>query len=118
MPVYLHSCASYLDIKILQGKINVKEGLAFEEQMAIPPVAIARAIALAIEQLADVDVNEIVIRPTAQVQVRFFGWGVRLKHYYSQEKYGNGDGGETWRNQPAVSASLFPRSSQWRANQM
>ena len=32
------------------------------EKMAIPPAAIARAIALAIE----VDVNEIVIRPTAQ----------------------------------------------------
>ncbi len=37
------------------------------EKMAIPPVAIARAIAFAIEQPADVDVNEIVIRPTAQV---------------------------------------------------
>ena len=36
-------------------------------KMAIPPAAIARAIAFAIEQPADVDVNEIVIRPTAQV---------------------------------------------------
>ena len=36
-------------------------------KMAIPSVAIARAIAFAIEQPADVDVNEIVIRPTAQV---------------------------------------------------
>ena len=36
-------------------------------KMAIPPVAIARAIAFAIEQPADVDVNEIVIRPTAQI---------------------------------------------------
>jgi NADP-dependent 3-hydroxy acid dehydrogenase YdfG len=35
--------------------------------MAIPPEAIARAIAFAIDQPADVDVNEIVIRPTAQV---------------------------------------------------
>lgn len=35
-------------------------------QMAISPVAIARAIAFAIEQPADVDVGEIVIRPTAQ----------------------------------------------------
>ena len=34
---------------------------------ATPPDAIARAIAFAIEQpAADVDVNEIVIRPTAQ----------------------------------------------------
>jgi len=37
------------------------------EKIAIPPAAIARAIAFAIEQPADVDVNEIVIRPTAQV---------------------------------------------------
>ena len=36
------------------------------DKMAIPPAAIARAIAFAIEQPADVDVNEIVIRPTAQ----------------------------------------------------
>ena len=36
-------------------------------KMAIPPVAIARAIAFAIEQPAEVDVNEIVVRPTAQV---------------------------------------------------
>lgn len=36
-------------------------------KMAIPPAAITRAIAFAIEQPADVDVNEIVIRPTAQV---------------------------------------------------
>jgi len=33
---------------------------------AISPAAITRAIAFAIEQPADVDVNEIVIRPTAQ----------------------------------------------------
>jgi NADP-dependent 3-hydroxy acid dehydrogenase YdfG len=36
-------------------------------KMGIPPVAIARAIAFAIEQPAEIDVNEIVIRPTAQV---------------------------------------------------
>ena len=36
------------------------------QKMAIPPAAIARAIAFAIEQPAEVDVNEIVIRPTAQ----------------------------------------------------
>ena len=36
------------------------------EKMAIPPAAIARAIAFAIEQSPEVDVNEIVIRPTAQ----------------------------------------------------
>jgi NADP-dependent 3-hydroxy acid dehydrogenase YdfG len=37
------------------------------ERIAIHPDFIARAIAFAIEQPADVDVNEIVVRPTAQV---------------------------------------------------
>ncbi len=36
------------------------------EKMGIPPEAIARAIAFAIEQPADVDVGEIIVRPTAQ----------------------------------------------------
>ena len=36
------------------------------DKIAISPVAIARAIAFAIEQPADVDVGEIVVRPTAQ----------------------------------------------------
>lgn len=40
--------------------------VAAREKMAIPPQAIARAIAFAIEQPSDVDVNEMVIRPTAQ----------------------------------------------------
>jgi NADP-dependent 3-hydroxy acid dehydrogenase YdfG len=35
-------------------------------KFAMPPDAIARAIAFAIEQPADIDVNDIVIRPTAQ----------------------------------------------------
>ncbi|AHH99226.1 SDR family oxidoreductase [Kutzneria viridogrisea] len=39
---------------------------ATKEAIAIPPEAIARAIAFAIEQPAEVDVNEIVVRPTAQ----------------------------------------------------
>ena len=39
---------------------------ASRDKFAMPPDAIARAIAFAIEQPADVDVNEIVIRPTAQ----------------------------------------------------
>jgi NADP-dependent 3-hydroxy acid dehydrogenase YdfG len=37
------------------------------DRFAMPPDAIARAITFAIEQPADVDVNEAVIRPTAQV---------------------------------------------------
>jgi NADP-dependent 3-hydroxy acid dehydrogenase YdfG len=36
------------------------------DEIAIPPDAIARAIAFAIEQPAGVDVGEIVVRPTAQ----------------------------------------------------
>jgi NADP-dependent 3-hydroxy acid dehydrogenase YdfG len=39
---------------------------ASKERLAIPPAAIARAIAFAIEQPADVDVGEIIVRPTAQ----------------------------------------------------
>ena len=34
-------------------------------RLAIPPEAIARAIAFAIEQPEGVDVNEIIVRPTA-----------------------------------------------------
>ncbi|MBC7637855.1 MAG: hypothetical protein H7251_19900, partial [Acetobacteraceae bacterium] len=40
--------------------------IAARDKMAIPPAAIARAIAFAIEQPADVDVGEITIRPTDQ----------------------------------------------------
>jgi NADP-dependent 3-hydroxy acid dehydrogenase YdfG len=40
---------------------------ASRDKLAMPPNAIARAIAFAIEQPADIDVNEIVLRPTAQV---------------------------------------------------
>ena len=32
----------------------------------MPPEAIARAVAFAIEQPADIDVGEIIVRPTAQ----------------------------------------------------
>jgi NADP-dependent 3-hydroxy acid dehydrogenase YdfG len=32
----------------------------------MPPEAVARAIAFAIEQPADIDVGEVVVRPTAQ----------------------------------------------------
>jgi NADP-dependent 3-hydroxy acid dehydrogenase YdfG len=36
------------------------------DKFAMPPEAIARAVAFAIEQPADVDVGEIIVRPTAQ----------------------------------------------------
>ena len=39
---------------------------AIKERLAMPPDAIARAVEYAIEQPPEVDVNEIVIRPTAQ----------------------------------------------------
>lgn len=42
------------------------QGEAGMKAMAIPPAAIAQAIAFAIAQPANVDVGEIVIRPTAQ----------------------------------------------------
>jgi NADP-dependent 3-hydroxy acid dehydrogenase YdfG len=38
----------------------------FYRQQAIPADAVARAIAFAIEQPADVDINEILLRPTVQ----------------------------------------------------
>lgn len=45
----------------------IKEQMSVRaEQIAITPDAIARAIAFAIDQPAEVDVNDIVIRPTAQ----------------------------------------------------
>lgn len=49
---------------------NVEVKAAIEKRMheiAISPEAIARAIAFAIEQPPDVEVGDIVVRPTAQV---------------------------------------------------
>ncbi len=43
-----------------------KQIMQLRDRIAIPADAIARAIAFAIKQPADVDVNEIVVRPTAQ----------------------------------------------------
>ena len=45
---------------------QVHEWLGGLRSIAIPPQAIAQAIAFAIDQPATVDVNEIVVRPTAQ----------------------------------------------------
>ena len=42
------------------------EAIKSLEETAIDADAIARAVAFAIEQPADVDVNEIIVRPTAQ----------------------------------------------------
>jgi NADP-dependent 3-hydroxy acid dehydrogenase YdfG len=40
--------------------------VARRDELAIGPDAIARAIAFAIEQPADVEVGDLVVRPTAQ----------------------------------------------------
>ena len=40
--------------------------VARKADLAIPPDAIARAIAFAIDQPADVEIGSIVVRPTAQ----------------------------------------------------
>jgi len=45
---------------------------ASKEKLAMPPDAIARTIMFAIEQPPDVDVNEILIRPTSKFS---FGYG-------------------------------------------
>ncbi|GAB2973620.1 SDR family oxidoreductase [Amycolatopsis acidiphila] len=42
------------------------QGVAQRDRVAIPPAAIARAIAFAVEQPDEVDVSEVVVRPTAQ----------------------------------------------------
>ncbi|OXM82892.1 SDR family oxidoreductase [Paenibacillus rigui] len=46
---------------------EAKEMMKLYRRDALPAAAIARAIAYAIEQPADVDVNELVVRPTAQL---------------------------------------------------
>jgi NADP-dependent 3-hydroxy acid dehydrogenase YdfG len=47
--------------------ITVRDAIAARiEEIAIPPTAIARGIAYAVDQPDDVDVGSIVIRPTAQ----------------------------------------------------
>jgi NADP-dependent 3-hydroxy acid dehydrogenase YdfG len=57
----------HTDFVEIVAKPELKAQLvASRDKLAIPPDAVARAIAFAIEQPANVDVNEIVIRPTAQ----------------------------------------------------
>lgn len=61
-PGYVHTelAASMTD------PVAREKGIAAMHQMAIPALAIAEAIAFAIGQPANVDVGEIVVRPTAQ----------------------------------------------------
>jgi NADP-dependent 3-hydroxy acid dehydrogenase YdfG len=44
---------------------GAREGMREFRKVAIAPDAVARAILFAIEQPADVDVSEIIVRPTA-----------------------------------------------------
>ncbi|MBA0038893.1 SDR family oxidoreductase [Pantoea sp. BIGb0393] len=53
------------DLKYATTGTAAENVLAFYKQ-AIPASSVARAIAFAIEQPADVDINEIVLRPTRQ----------------------------------------------------
>jgi len=43
--------------------VNVEQS---RDKFGVPPDAIARAIAFAIEQPAEIDVNEVIVRPAAQ----------------------------------------------------
>jgi NADP-dependent 3-hydroxy acid dehydrogenase YdfG len=57
----------HTDFAEASANTEVRERIAeMRDQIAISPAAIARAVAFAIEQPADVDVNEIVVRPAAQ----------------------------------------------------
>nr|WP_311529516.1 SDR family oxidoreductase [uncultured Ralstonia sp.] len=57
-----------VDSELKYGSSHVESAQFVRDfyQIAIPADAVARAIAYAIEQPADVDINEIVLRPTAQ----------------------------------------------------
>ncbi len=57
-----------IDTELKKGSSHEASSQAINEiyKMAISPSAIANAIAYAISQPADVDVNEIVVRPTVQ----------------------------------------------------
>src|SRR5262249_12128898 len=50
----------------ISDKETAAHTAAFYRENAIPADAVARAIAFAIEQPADVDINEVLLRPTSQ----------------------------------------------------
>ncbi|MCJ8517359.1 NADP-dependent 3-hydroxy acid dehydrogenase YdfG [Pseudorhizobium tarimense] len=56
---------SFADATIADPQIRAAI-LKRKEELAISPIAIARAIAFAIEQPSDVEIGSIVVRPTAQ----------------------------------------------------
>lgn len=61
-------CPGAVATELVDGMTDteVQAGMRAFYQIAISPDAFARAVAYAIEQPADVDVNEIVFRPTGQ----------------------------------------------------
>ena len=59
----------FVNTNFAEGMTNPEVKTQLEnarDKFALPPEAIARAIVFAIEQPSDVDVNEIIVRPTAQ----------------------------------------------------
>jgi len=57
----------YVESDLKYGTTGVAKTIMMEiYKAAIAPSSVARAIAYAIEQPADVDINEIVLRPTAE----------------------------------------------------
>ncbi len=53
--------------RVLATQGVVKEAMAKSmDQLAISPVAIANAVCFALQQPADVEVSDIVVRPSAQ----------------------------------------------------
>jgi NADP-dependent 3-hydroxy acid dehydrogenase YdfG len=62
-PGYVRTELATASIQDPEARAKVEEQMA---TIAVPPEAIARAIAFAIDQPEDVDVGDIVVRPTAQ----------------------------------------------------
>ena len=54
------------ELKFGSGHEASAQAVADFYKNAIPAESVARAIAFAIEQPADVDINEIMLRPTSQ----------------------------------------------------
>lgn len=62
----IHPGAADTELKFNTSHKDSADNVRAFYQQAIPPDAIARAIAFAIGQPADIDINEIIIRPTVQ----------------------------------------------------
>ena len=76
--------------------------------MAIPPDAIARAIAFAIEQPAAVDVNEIIVRP---YRADLGADGLALVEHARGQPADQGEHDDPHEAEPAVGAEVVSNSS-------